>query len=137
MLRFGRRRRFLLPTRHPICWRHRAFLRVQPKSESRSIKPATILSGPLASAIHRFSTRENSILGTARPSRRCKSCACKLSGGDPRLVLGRLAQHIAASPHRLDVILTVRGAGELLAQLAHKNVNNFALRLVRAAIEVV
>src|SRR6266566_6526710 len=52
------------------------------KSESRSIKPATILSGPLASAIHRFSTRENSILGTARPSRRRQSCAWKLSGED-------------------------------------------------------
>src|SRR5262249_22754049 len=64
-------------------------------------------------------------------------CAGKLSGGDPRLVLSRLAQHIAAPPHRLDVILAVRGAGELLAQLAHKNVNNFALRLVRTAIEVV
>jgi hypothetical protein len=44
--------------------------------------------------------------------------AWNLSGGNPRLVLARLAQYIAAPPYRLDVVLAVRGVGELLAQLA-------------------
>src|ERR1700680_2165028 len=33
-------------------------------------------------------------------------------------VLGRLAQHVAAAPDRLDVVLAARGVGELLAELA-------------------
>jgi hypothetical protein len=62
-----------------------------------------------------------------------KSHAWKWSGGDPRLILARLAQYIAAPPHGLNVVLAVRGVGKLLAQLADKNVDDFDLRLVHAA----
>jgi hypothetical protein len=48
-----------------------------------------------------------------------------------------LAQHVAAAPHGLDVILAVRSVGELLAQFADENVDNLQLRLVHAAVEVV
>ena len=53
------------------------------------------------------------------------------------LVLGRLAQHVAAAPHRFDVVLAVRGVGELFAQLADEDVDDLQLRLVHAAIEVI
>src|SRR5262249_44843409 len=56
---------------------------------------------------------------------------------DARLVIRRLAQHVAAAPHRLDVVLAARGVGELLAQLADEDVDDLELRLVHAAIEVV
>src|SRR5262245_7735406 len=59
------------------------------------------------------------------------------SGRDAGLVLGRLAQHVAAAPHRLDVVLAVGGVGELLAQLADEDVDDLELGLVHAAVEVV
>ena len=49
----------------------------------------------------------------------------KRSSMDSYLVLGRLAQHIAAAPHRLDVVLAVGGVGQLLAQLADEDVDDF------------
>src|SRR5262245_4004937 len=59
------------------------------------------------------------------------------SGRDLRVVVGGLAQDIAAAPNRLDVVLAVRGVGELLAQLADEHVDNLELRLVHAAIEMI
>jgi hypothetical protein len=56
---------------------------------------------------------------------------------DPRLILGRFAQHLATAPHGLDVVLAVRGAGQLLAQLADEDVDDLDLRLVHAAVEIV
>ena len=53
------------------------------------------------------------------------------------LVLGRLAQHIAAAPHRLDVVLAVRGIRKLLAQLADEHVDDLEFGLVHAAIEMI
>jgi hypothetical protein len=50
------------------------------------------------------------------------------------LVLVWLAQYMAPPPHRLDVVLAVRGLGELLAQLADENVDDLDLRLVHAAV---
>src|ERR1700730_6738665 len=61
----------------------------------------------------------------------------KRSGGDPRLILARLTQHIAAAPHGLDVVLAVRSAGELLAQLADEDVDDLDLGLVHPAVEIV
>src|SRR5215471_19708137 len=54
-----------------------------------------------------------------------------------RLVVRRLAQHIAAAPDGLDVVLAVRRVGELLAQLADEHVDDLELRLVHAAVEMV
>src|SRR5215469_1511254 len=59
------------------------------------------------------------------------------SGRDLGLVLARLAQHIAAAPHRLDVVLAARSIGELLAQLADEDVDDLQLRLIHAAIEMI
>src|SRR5438132_12638225 len=59
------------------------------------------------------------------------------SGRYACLVLGRLAQHVAAAPHGLDVVLAARGVGELLAQLADEHVDDLELGLVHAAVEVV
>ena len=53
------------------------------------------------------------------------------------LFLGRLAQHVAAAPHRLDVVLAVGGVRELLAQLADEHVDDLELGLVHAAVEMV
>src|SRR5262245_27090267 len=57
--------------------------------------------------------------------------------GDARLVVGRLAQHVAAAPHRLDVVLAVAGIRELLAQLADEDVYDLELGLVHAAVEMI
>src|SRR5262249_29381895 len=54
-----------------------------------------------------------------------------------RLVLGRLAQHVATAPHRLNVVLAARGVGELLAQLADEDVDDLELGLVHAAVKVI
>src|ERR1700683_5340744 len=54
-----------------------------------------------------------------------------------RLILGRLAQHVAAAPHRFDVVFAVRGVGEFFAELADEDVDNLQLRLVHAAIEMI
>src|SRR5689334_15083239 len=51
--------------------------------------------------------------------------------------LCRLAQHVTAAPHRLDVVLAGGGVGEFLAQLADEHVDDFELRLVHAAVEMV
>src|SRR5450759_4231684 len=52
------------------------------------------------------------------------------------LVLAWLAQYVAPAPHRFDVVLAVRRAGELLAQLADENVDDLDLRLVHATVEL-
>src|SRR5215471_16082424 len=54
-----------------------------------------------------------------------------------RLVVRRLAQHIAAAPDGLDVVLAVRRVGELLAQLADEHVDDLEFGLVHAAVEMV
>src|ERR1700733_11994726 len=54
-----------------------------------------------------------------------------------RLHLDRIAQHVAAAPHGLDVIVAVGRGGELLAQLADEDVDDLELGLVHAAIKVV
>ena len=42
------------------------------------------------------------------------------------LVLAWLAQYVAPAPYRFDVVLAVRRAGELLAQLADEDVDDLA-----------
>src|SRR6266567_3293461 len=54
-----------------------------------------------------------------------------------RLVFRGFPQYITASPDRFDVILAARGVGELFAELADEHINDFQLRLVHAAIEMV
>ena len=44
---------------------------------------------------------------------------------------------VTAAPHGLDVVLAVRGVGELLAQFADEDVDDLQLRLVHAAIEII
>src|SRR3954470_1115453 len=57
--------------------------------------------------------------------------------GDAVLDLGRLAQHVAAAPDGLDVVLALARIGELLPQLADEDVDDLELGLVHAAVEVV
>jgi hypothetical protein len=47
------------------------------------------------------------------------------SGRHFRLVLVRLTQYVAPAPHRFDVVLAVRRAGELLAQLKNEALRGF------------
>src|SRR5438128_1224877 len=61
----------------------------------------------------------------------------KQSGWNSRLVLIRLAQHVAATPHGLDVVLAPRRVSELLAQLTDEHVDDLDLWLVHAAVELV
>src|SRR6516225_328407 len=56
---------------------------------------------------------------------------------DAGLVVRRLAQHVTAAPHGLDVVLAVGRIRELLAQLADEDVDDLELGLVHAAVEVV
>src|ERR1700759_3446686 len=49
----------------------------------------------------------------------------------------RVAQHVAAAPDRLDIVLAAGGGGELLSELADEDVDDLQLRLVHAAIEMV
>src|SRR5665647_3304140 len=58
------------------------------------------------------------------------------SGRHFRLVHAWLAQYVAPAPHRFDVVLAVRCAAELLAQLANENVDDLDLRLVHATVEL-
>src|SRR5690606_17234168 len=53
------------------------------------------------------------------------------------LVLVGLAQHVAAAPHGLDVVLAAGRDRELLAQLADEYVDDLEFGLVHAAIEMV
>src|SRR5581483_3109967 len=48
-----------------------------------------------------------------------------------------IAQHIAAAPDGLDIVLAAGRGGELLAELADEGVDDLQLRLVHAAIEMV
>src|SRR6516162_280996 len=49
----------------------------------------------------------------------------------------RVAKHIAAAPHRFDVVIAAGRLGEFFAQLAEENVDDLQLRLVRSVIETV
>src|ERR1035437_7893254 len=60
----------------------------------------------------------------------------KISGRHFRLVLVRLTQHVAPAPHGFNVVLAIRRGGELLAQLANKDVDDLDHRLVHATIEL-
>ena len=48
-----------------------------------------------------------------------------------------LSQHIAASPHSLDVVISAGCSGELFAQGADQNINYFRLRLVHPPVKVI
>jgi hypothetical protein len=54
----------------------------------------------------------------------------------PRLNRVRLTQQVAPAPHGLNVVLAIRRLGELLAHLAHKNVDDLDLRLVHAPVKL-
>ena len=58
----------------------------------------------------------------------------ELSGGNAHFRW--LAQYIAAPPDRLDVVLAPRCVGELLAQLADEDVDDFHLGFVHAAVKL-
>src|SRR6185312_7589052 len=57
--------------------------------------------------------------------------------GRRRLLAGGIAQHIAAAPDRLDIVLALGRRRQLLAQLADEHVDDLELGLVHPAIEVV
>src|SRR5260370_26096046 len=50
-------------------------------------------------------------------------------------VFRQLTHYIAAPPHRLDIVLAARCAGEFLPQLANKYVDDLHLWLVHPAVE--
>src|SRR6185437_13523939 len=56
---------------------------------------------------------------------------------NPLVGLARLAQHVAAAPDGLDIVLARRRVRQLLAQLADEHVDDLELRLVHAAVEMV
>src|SRR4051794_24201038 len=70
--------------------------------------------------------------------RRVKSSA---GYGAPQRLLriggGGVAQHVAAAPDGLDVIVAARRGRELLAQLADEDIDDLELGLVHAAVKVV
>src|SRR3546814_15239900 len=49
----------------------------------------------------------------------------------------RVAQHIAAAPDGLDVVVAAGRVGQLLAKLADEDVYDLQLRLVHAAVEMI
>src|SRR5690606_17982786 len=61
------------------------------------------------------------------------------SAGAAHLLLdrGRVAEHVAAAPDRLDVVLAAGRLRELLAELADEDVDDLELGLVHAAVEMV
>src|ERR1700710_2151743 len=59
------------------------------------------------------------------------------SGDLGRLRLFGLAQHIAAPPDGLDIIVSAAGEAELLAKLADEDVDDLQFRLVHAAVKMV
>src|SRR5215831_10093883 len=75
------------------------------------------------------------LLQEAESSRSRSSSVEDSSSRDAGLVVGRLAQHVTAAPHRLDVVLAVRRIGQLLAQLADEHVDDLELGLVHAAVD--
>jgi hypothetical protein len=96
----------------------------------------TVMAGstrltPSRSAVPSYSHLAGAV-DVARLSDHCDSDAWKLSGGNPRLILARLAQYIAAAHTVSIVVLAARGVGELLAQLA-----GLALRLGHSAVKIV
>ena len=54
-----------------------------------------------------------------------------------RLLFSGFAQHVPTAPHGLQVILAVRGVGELLPQFADEHLNDLLFGFVDAAIKVV
>src|SRR5271163_3839803 len=58
-------------------------------------------------------------------------------GRNPDLRLALLPHHIPAAPDRFDKFLATRRVGELFPQLADENIDDFHLRLVHAAVEVI
>src|SRR5262245_20449723 len=71
-------------------------------------------------------SQEKALMGRSEPS-----------GRDLGLVVGGLAQHIAAAPDSLDIVLAARRIRQLLAQLADEHVDDLQLGLVHAAIEMI
>src|SRR5215470_5974191 len=67
----------------------------------------------------------------------CRQRSRRSSGFDGSELLRRIAQRVAASPYRFDIVFASGRLAQLLAQLAHENVDDLRLRLVHAAIEVV
>src|SRR3979411_1038859 len=78
----------------------------------------------------RGGARERRVGGARRWARQNLGRA---SGRDLHFVLGGFAQHIAAAPHGLDVVLAARRIGELLAQLADEDVDDLELGIFHAA----
>src|SRR4029077_18235639 len=78
--------------------------------------------------------RSNNKKGAARAP--FPSTTVDKSGGDD-LFAGRIAQHIAAAPDRLDIVVAIGCRRELLAALADEDVDVFDFRLVHPAIKVV
>jgi hypothetical protein len=53
------------------------------------------------------------------------------------LLLGWRSQGITLTPDSLDIVLAIRGIGELLAQLPDEDINNLRLRLIDAAVKMI
>src|SRR5262245_11430288 len=81
--------------------------------------------------------------GDVSPCRRAAARAPRAKSADRGLLgrrgalLGGVAQHVAAAPHRLDVALAAGGGLQLMAELADEDVDDLQFRLVHAAVEMV
>src|ERR1700757_3405044 len=112
-----------------------------PPPAPRSL-PAAICGAANRSLSGRSAKGANARRQSTKPSwaRRCCRGSEPEAGvlrRDAVLVWRGLAQHIAAAPHRLDIVAPARRRRQLLAQFADENVDDFELRLVHAAIEMV
>ena len=88
--------------------------------------------------LHAPNTLRVTLCALARPGQNPRaSRRPKSSSGNSGSVLARLAQHVAAPPNCLDVILAARSVGELFAQLADENVDDLGFGLVQATIELI
>jgi hypothetical protein len=75
--------------------------------------------------------------GARRPPRRSYATTDEPLLGGNRVVVAWIAQHVAAPPDRLDVMLATGRRLQLLAQLADEDVDDLELGLVHAAVEMI
>src|SRR6476620_4795738 len=97
--------------------------------------PETVVPGPATSPNRQgeYCCEENAPGPHCRTSQNC----ARWSGCGNRFLALGIAQHVAAAPHRLDVVVAIGCGGQLLSQLADEHVDDLQLRLIHAAVKVI
>src|SRR5258705_12162180 len=109
-----------------------------PTSEMSSMRQSTLCmpSGETAKArncaFFRTGLRRSAVAWVIRTT----SCTFRRRLSDS-LLLGGIAQHVAAAPNGFYVVFAVAGNHELLEQLADKDVDDLKLGLIHAAIKMI